>query len=337
MKKSILITVSILFIAMLGSCDSVEGKGMLKISSEPADAEIYIDGKRKGNTPAKKGQTYAIKLPEGEYSIEIIKPISNPGQYDQHYGQKTVFVADDSLQTVTLSLKKRQSEAHKKQMRKAAAEALPRLLADMVTIPSGSFRMGSNKSSDEKPIHTVLVSSFRMGKHEVTQAQWMAVMGDNPSNFSGMNNPVEQVSWDDIQSFLGKLNQQSGKTFRLPSEAEWEYAARAGTTTAFSTGECINTDQANYDGNSDYNKCGAKTGVYRKKTMPVGSFQPNAFGLYDMHGNVWEWVQDCWNKNYNGAPANGSAWLSGTCKRRVLRGGSWFDNPDYMRSAPHLL
>ncbi|MES9905899.1 MAG: formylglycine-generating enzyme family protein [Sedimenticola sp.] len=281
MKKTTLVTVSTLFTAILGSYNSAEGKGIFKIKSEPADALIHIDDKRKADMPTKK----------------------------------------------------RQSKDHKKQVQADVTKEILRLLANMVTIPSGSFRMGSNNYDSQKPVHTVNISGFRMSKHEVTQALWMAVMGENPSHFSGMNNPVEQVSWDDVQAFLGKLNQQSGQIFRLPSEAEWEYAARAGTTTAFSTGECINTDQANYNGKGDYKKCGAKTGVYRKKTVPVGSFQPNKFGLHEMHGNVWEWVQDCWNDNYNGAPANGSAWLIGACKKRVLRGGSWRNGPAYMPSA----
>jgi len=327
---------------LLGSCSGEDG--MLKISSEPADAEIYIDGDRKGNTPSEKGQTFAIKISAGEHKIEIIKPIENPDKYDQYYGEKSVVVAEKSLQTVSLSLEKRQSEDYKEQLAeeaekfaKAAKEALSKVESTMVMIPSGSFMMGSNDGgSDEKPVHRVHINSFKMGKYEVTQALWQAVMGSNPSRFKGANRPVEKVSWDDIQAFIRKLNRRTGKHFRLPSEAEWEYAARAGTTTAFSTGNCIHTSQANYDGNYDYNHCGAKTGVYRQKTLAVGSFIPNKFGLYDMHGNVWEWVEDCYHGSYSGAPSDGSAWTSGSCGRRVLRGGSCSNNPLYMRSAYRL-
>jgi len=327
-KTLILASVMMALAAMMGGCNAGENDGMLKISSSPADAEIYIDGDRKGNTPAEKGQTFAIKLSEGEHKVEIIKPISNPGKYDQYYGEKTVFVAEKSLQTVTLELKESLSEAHKKEQAKAVAKAIPSIASNMVTIPAGSFMMGSNESSSEKPVHQVQLKSFKMSKYEVTQAQWQAVMGENPSRFGGMNNPVEQVSWDDIQIFLGKLNSQTGKHFRLPSETEWEYAARAGSSSKYSWGDDVGKNRANCDG------CGSQWD--NKKTAPVGSFQPNAFGLYDMHGNVWEWVQDCRNDSYSGAPKDGSAWLQGSCNKRVLRGGSWLHGPSSMRSADRV-
>src|SRR5205085_11701074 len=165
---------------------------------------------------------------------------------------------------------------------------------EFVWILAGSFMMGSeNGDSDEKPAHRVTISEgFYMGKYEVTQAQWQAVMGNNPSNFKGCDNcPVEQVSWDDAVSFIAKLNAQNdGYTYRLPTEAEWEYACRAGTTTAFAFGDSLSSEQANFDG--DYPYGGAPKGVYRQKTTSVGRFQPNAWGLYDMHGNVWEWCED---------------------------------------------
>jgi formylglycine-generating enzyme required for sulfatase activity len=142
---------------------------------------------------------------------------------------------------------------------------------------------------------------------------------------------VINVSWDDIQSYVQWLSGKTGKNYRLLSEAEWEYAARAGTTTPFHTGSRITTDQANFDGNYTYN--GSSKGQYRKRTVAVGSFSANRFGLHDMHGNVWEWVGDCWNGNYDGAPTNSSVWNSGDCSRRVLRGGSWYFKPRNMRSA----
>jgi len=201
-----------------------------------------------------------------------------------------------------------------------------------VTIPSGSFSMGSNDGdSDEKAVHTVHINSFRMSKYEITQSQWESVMGSNPRHFKGANRPVEQVSWDDIQTFIRKLISQTGKHFRLPTEAEWEYAARAGTTTRYSWGDDVGNNRANCDG------CGSRWD--NKETAPVGSFQPNSFGLYDMHGNVWEWVQDCYHDSYKGAPNDGSAWEKNTsifsddCVGRVLRGGSWGDGPGGMRSA----
>jgi formylglycine-generating enzyme required for sulfatase activity len=143
---------------------------------------------------------------------------------------------------------------------------------------------------------------------------------------------VINVSWDDAKEFVSWLTRKSGRTYRLLSEAEWEYAARAGTTTAFSTGRTISTDQANFDGNATYG--GSAKGVFRLNTIEVGSLnKPNAFGLHDMHGNVWEWVEDCYQDNYNGAPTDGSVKLSASCSTRVVRGGSWRDDPQNLRSA----
>jgi len=192
--------------------------------------------------------------------------------------------------------------------------------------------MGSESGSDEKPAHQVNIGTgFYMGKYEVTQGQWQAVMGTNPSKFKGDNLPVEQVSWNDVQEFIGKLNARGdGYTYRLPSEAEWEYACRAGTTTAFSFGDSLSSSQANFDGNYPYG--GAAKGVYRVKTTPVGSFQPNSFGLYDMHGNVWEWCEDWYHTSYAGAPTDGSAWLSGAIYK-LVRGGSWESGATELRSA----
>jgi formylglycine-generating enzyme required for sulfatase activity len=173
-----------------------------------------------------------------------------------------------------------------------------------------------------------------MGKYEVTQAQWQALMGDNPSNFKdcGANCPVEQVSWDKAQVFVEKLNaEDDGLEYRLPTEAEWEYAARAGTTTAFSFSDTLNSSQANFDGNYPYD---STKGKYIARTVVVGSYQPNAFGLYDMHGNAWEWCQDVYNPTYQNLPTDGSANLSvGELNLHVLRGGSWYNSGFYCRSA----
>jgi formylglycine-generating enzyme required for sulfatase activity/uncharacterized protein YgiM (DUF1202 family) len=208
---------------------------------------------------------------------------------------------------------------------------------EMVVIPAGSFMMGSpasepNRDEDEGPQHRVTIfKHFGVGKFEITQAEWRSVMGTNPSRFKGSRKPVERVSWNDARAFAAKLSAKTGKQYRLLSEAEWEYAARAGTATPFHTGNRITTGQANFDGNYTYN--GSSKGQDRKSTVAVGSFPSNAFGLHDMHGNVWEWVADCWNKTYRGAPADGRAWNTGDCARRVLRGGSWSSKPMYMRAA----
>lgn len=207
---------------------------------------------------------------------------------------------------------------------------------EMVAIPGGTFTMGSpssekERSSDESPQHQVTIQPFYMGKFEVTQTQYEAIMGKNPANFKGANRPVERVSWNDAVEFCQKLSQKIGRTYRLPSEAEWEYACRAGTTTPFSFGETITTDLVNYDGNYTYSS--APKGKYRQATTDVGTFPANAFGLYDMHGNVWEWCADSWHDSYSGAPTDGSAWIDNDNQNRVLRGGSWGDNPHRCRSA----
>ena len=197
---------------------------------------------------------------------------------------------------------------------------------EMVKIPGGDFEMGSpedeeGRSKDEGPQRQVKVPEFFMGKYQVTQAQYQQIMGKNPSNFKGDERPVEKVSWNDAVEFCKKLTQKTGRTYRLPSEAEWEYACRAGTTTRFHFSENISSDLANYGRNI-------------KETTPVGKFPPNAFCLYDMHGNVWEWCQDTWHDNYKDAPKDGSAWIDNNNRSQiVLRGGSWKSNPHYCRSA----
>ena len=215
---------------------------------------------------------------------------------------------------------------------------------EMVVVPAGSFLMGSPKSEvghneAEEPLHRVTIArAFAVGKYEVTFAEWDACVSaggckHNPEEGFGRpsdgswgrgRQPVINVSWNDIAGeYLPWLSRTTGKTYRLLSEAEWEYAARAGTTTPFSTGPTITLGQANFFDGIDG----------RRKTVEVGSFQPNAFGLHDMHGNVWEWVQDCFNSNYNGAPADGSAWTVGECDKRIPRGGAWQLDPKLLRSA----
>jgi formylglycine-generating enzyme required for sulfatase activity len=213
---------------------------------------------------------------------------------------------------------------------------------DMVLIPGGSFLMGSPNSEPDRdrregPQHQVTLAGFWMGKYPVTQAQYQAIMGNNPAKFKGDNRPVEQVSWNDAIEFCDRLSQKLGQPYNLPSEAQWEYACRAGTTTPFHFGETLTTDLANYNGNDTYG-AGPK-GIYRDETSEVGSFPPNGFGLYDMHGNVWEWCLDRWHNSYQGAPADGSAWISdenkllGLFSNIVCRGGSWDSFPRSCRCA----
>ncbi|OUL28567.1 hypothetical protein BV375_17875 [Nostoc sp. 106C] len=282
---------------------------------------------------------------------------------------------------------------------------------EMVAIPGGTFQMGSpeaeaGRDTHEGPKHIVTVAPFFMSKYPVTQAQWRFVaalpqinhpLAPDPADFKGDNRPVERVSWHDTVEFCARLAQLTGREYRLPSEAEWEYACRAGTTTPFYFGKTTTTELANYDGRSIYSyeagppssppqdppssppqdppsspisgfgySCsysshltyptskfgyssnhqisikenrfsfqGNYKGKSREQTTPVGSFlKANAFGLYDMHGNVWEWCADHWHDNYQGAPLDGSAWLSDDENQyRVMRGGSWINYPELCRAA----
>ena len=215
------------------------------------------------------------------------------------------------------------------------AEQMLPLEPEMVVIPAGSFWMGCVSGIDcsnaYKPVHEVKIDSFALSKYEVTfeeydrftDATGRAQAAD--AGWGRGRRPVINVSWYDAVAYAAWLSDQTGKTYRLPSEAEWEYAARAGTMTQYSWGNDIGTNRANCAG------CGSQWD--RTKTAPVGSFEANGWGLHDMQGNVWEWVRDCWNDNYEGAPADGSAWLSGDCSRHVRRGGSWNNEPWFLRSA----
>jgi formylglycine-generating enzyme required for sulfatase activity len=216
---------------------------------------------------------------------------------------------------------------------------------EMVIIPGGTFLMGSppdepGRRDDEGPQHQVTVPTFCMGRYPITQGQWRAVatlpkieqeLNPDPAQFKGDIRPVEQVSWDDAAEFCARLSAHADRAYRLPSEAEWEYACRAGTTTPFHFGETLASKLANYDGRNTY--AGGPKGQYRRETTPVDHFGiANPFGLTDMHGNVREWCQDTWHSNYEGVPTDGSAWL-GDSPRHVRRGGSWDDGPRNCRSA----
>ncbi len=211
---------------------------------------------------------------------------------------------------------------------------------EMVVIPAGGFRMGcsSNDRSScpgkEKPVHEVRIpAAFALSVHEVTFDDYDRFTYPNKVDDEGWgrgSRPAINVSWDDAKEYVAWLSSETGADYRLPSEAEWEYAARAGTVTKYSWGNEIGSNRANCDG------CGSQWDDER--TAPVGSFRPNAFGLYDMHGNVYEWVEDCWNSGYSGAPSDGSPWLrrGRYCADRVLRGGSWGYYPRYIGAANRL-
>ena len=287
---------------------SEEKRGRLAIALERAEQEGW--------------QWTEVEIPDEEIELETaIQRINN--HVIERVGNFTTSVVGDSpippLSQLETALGNRTS----------FIEKLPnRVTLEMVNLPAGEFLMGSPDSNSEKPQHQVQVNSFAIGKYPVTQAQYKAVMGTNPSHFeNNPQNPVEMVSWRDARAFCKKLSQITGKIYRLPTEAEWEYACRAGTTTRFYFGDDANQlgDYVWYSGNS------------QQTTHPVGQKKPNAWGLHDMSGNVWEWCQDDWHNNYIGATEDGSAWLIDNDNRsqspKCLRGGSWFDYPSSCRSA----
>ena len=206
-------------------------------------------------------------------------------------------------------------------------------------IPPGEFLMGSPEDEPERldcegPQHSVrFAHGFWLAETACTQALWKAVTGNNPGYFKGDEWPVENTDWNDAKAFIDQVNDiRPGLALRLPSEAEWEYACRAGTTTPFWFGAKLTSDKTNYDGNPRY--ANSPKGMNLQETAPVKSFRPNPWGLYQMHGNVWEWCEDCWHDDYEGAPDNGGPWVSGGVERSAIsRGGSWGEEDRVLRSA----
>jgi formylglycine-generating enzyme required for sulfatase activity len=314
---TVALTASVLFLPAAGLAEG-PAKGTLHIRTLPGDAELTVNGQPKGRSPADAAESLLLHLPEGEHLLRAVKDGFDPVE-------RSVFVAADTERTVQLDL-------------------APQI--DMVRIEGGCFLMGSPESeperdADEGPQHEVCVQPFEIGRYEVTFADWDACVADggcsaepDDQGWGRGRRPVVNVSWEHVGEYVRWLNGKGGQQgYRLPSEAEWEYAARAGTTTPYFTGDCISTDQANFDGTFEYGDCPPPTEVDLHQTQPVGSYGANPWGLYDMNGNVNEFVADCWNEGYVGAPTDGSAWEDGNCSRRVLRGGSWFGYPGYLRSA----
>ena len=273
--------------------------GSLTLDLEPADATVTLADAEPRYRPG-------VRLPQGVHRVVV----SREGYSDV---TRTVDVSGDTRVRIALELAIRAGESRVFDGIELAIRAGESRVFDgmeFVWIPAGEFRMGSTSREafdDERPMRQVRIrQGFWLGKHEVTQAEWQREMGSNPSHFDecGPTCPVERVSWNDAQEFIGGLNARGGgNRYRLPTEAEWEYAARAGTTTGYWWGNAIGDNRANCDG------CGSQWD--NESTAPVGSFAANAWGLHDVHGNVWEWVEDCWHGNYEGAPGDGSAWTSG--------------------------
>ncbi|TRU34193.1 MAG: formylglycine-generating enzyme family protein [Microcystis aeruginosa Ma_MB_F_20061100_S20] len=315
------------------------------------------------------GGEYAEFAEEIAVNISNPPPIpqpSSPPLKTAIFDVATIEILETRTFEFTLATIERQSQSYfepvnwviKKEKRQA--EGIVEKLAEgveleLMEIPGGTFMMGTEDEEierlvkkfgwdgfrREKPPHRVTVSSFYMGRYPITQAQWRAIaatakididLETKPSHFKGYKLPVESVNWYEATEFCKRLSRETKREYRLPSEAEWEYACRAGTTTAFHFGETITADLANYRATKTY--ADEPKGEYREQTTPVGQFPPNAFGLYDMHGNVWEWCADTWHDNYNGAPTDGSAWTkNGNDNRSPLRGGSWYTDPYDCRSA----
>jgi len=320
--------------------ESPTTKHPLYINTSPSNAKIRI----LNITPK---YNHGIKLKTGSYHIEA----SKTGYVTQ---KRWVDIANKSA-NFYIALKKQstpappvprvtQSQPQHQSPSQDQTYTVGNTTFTMKAIPAGSFSMGcvSGKKcqSDEKPVHKVTLKAFSMMETEVTFALWDACVTAGGCSYKSKdrgwgrgNRPVIYVSYNDItEEFIPWLNQVTGKDFSLPSEAQWEYTARADTKTQYSWGDSVDCSKAQYNGGKSSSCYYKSNGDYRG-TAPVKSFNPNNFGLYDMRGNVWEWIQDCWNSSYNGAPANGDAWLGGRCSQRVLRGGSWSSDATYLRAA----
>jgi len=331
-KNSLLSSLLIITLSAISSACYAD-KGQVEIISTPGDAKIYINGKRKGSTPSEVGQSFVIELNEGEYTIEAVIP--STGQFEK-YAKKEIFVAEDTLQPVSLKLAKRPSSNFRKDLKRKHPNPIE---PEMVSIQGGSFRMGcvsgsKDCSSDEKPVHTVTVGSFLMSKYEVTFNEWDACVAAGGCSHYPVDNKssrgqraVNKVSWDDVQQYIKWLNQETGKRYRLPTEAEWEFAARAGTKTVYSWGKSKSSagKYTWYDKNA-YD-------VGDKYAHRVGAKKANPWGLYDMHGNVWEWVQDWYDKKAYSNSAKNNPQGPSSGRYRVLRGGSWYYGAGNLLSA----
>jgi len=305
-------------------------KAIISVESNMDRAMVFVDGMEVGLTPLAD-----VMLSPGDHHIEVAKEGYEPYRRSIRIeigGSLSLYVDLIAAAPRTAQLSSDMESYAEKDRAFSNAVGMK-----FVLMPVGTFTMGSppyeqERDSDERPHLVTLSKAFYMQTTEVTQDQWKKVMGKNPSHFQncGDNCPLEMVSWNDAQRFIGKLNHiEDTDKYRLPTEAEWEYACRAGTTTAFYTGDCISVKQANYNGQQPYKNC--PKGNYRKSPAVIGAFPPNKWGLYLMHGNVWEWCQD-WYGDYPSQPVTDP---EGPCSgdARILRGGSWFSPARDLRSA----
>ena len=289
--------------------------GSLNVESTPIGATIFIDGKEVGKTPRSINEVLV-----GGHALRLVKE-----GYEEY--SETISVVKGERKQVKVTMNVKNDIVQQTAVNQPIGEELGNLADQTFTVngvsftmklvEGGTFQMGSNDSdafSDEKPVHSVTLSSYYMGETEVTQALWKAVMGTNPSDFKGDNLPVEQVSWNDCQEFISKLNQITGKKFRLPTEAEWEYAARGGKK----------SNRYNYSGNNNIGGVAWYTDNSGNKTHMVKTKSPNELGFYDMSGNVWEWCHDWFGSDYYGKSPSTNPQGPSSGTGRVLRGGSWY-------------
>lgn len=331
------------------------------VSSNDKDVKVAMEGIITGNqiSATIRGRDedgyheakWTAKRADAELLTELsfwksVKDSKNPEDFKRYMEKYPYGVFMEDAVTAMRDLEKKRSPAPGPADSNSSPKRPSQAGIEFVLIPAGSFRMGSDGCDIEKPMHQVTIGyTFFMGKYEVTQAQWQAVMGTNPSYFKDCPLcPVEQVSWNDAQNFVTKLNQKNdGFRYRLPSESEWEYAGRAGSKGDYAGDLNSGAWYGNNSGKSPLDAVGlwrSDPGNYSKRLTdngnhphPVGAKLPNAFGLYDMHGNVWEWCEDSYHPSYDGAPSDGSAWLSGGQSSHVLRGGSWYLDASFSRSA----
>jgi len=318
--------------------------GTIEVISQ-YDGRVYVDDRDSGHVSA--GLSWRLYRKVGPHSVKVEGENENQTQEITVFHNsisEVFFVKKNGAKSAVppMAITRPETPTQNSTTAPQTAPASPitnSIGMKFVYIEPGSFDMGSpsdepGRRNNEIQHKVILTQGYYMQTTEVTQGQWRSVMGNNPSRFKdcGDKCPVEKISWDDVQKFIKKLNQKEGVSiYRLPTEAEWEYAARAGTTTPFSLGDgkCLSTDQANYDGRFPMPDC--PNGEYREKTVPVASFQPNGWGLYDMHGNVREWCQDWYGKYPEGSVINPAGPRDGVS--RVMRGGGWFYNGRFVRSA----
>jgi len=311
------------------------GPALAQSAGSPVDAELLFWQSMLSRTEKADYQAYLKSYPEGRFAALAKLRLAAAGA-----GGKPAAAAIKPTAPVASAAPERVPTGSFSDCTKCPT---------MVPIPAGAFTMGVPSGEEEQenipeqfrgwslPLHRVtIMRGFALGKYAVTVEEWDACVADggcdayvpDDHDWSRGRRPVTEVSWDDAQAYVAWLSKKTQHQYRLPSEAEWEYAARADTTTARYWGDEIGKGHANCDG------CGSQWDG--EQPAPVGSFAPNPFGLYDMLGNVWQWTADCWNGNYAGAPRDGSAWTTGECGRRVVRGGSWYDFPGLVRGGYRL-